>query len=395
MFEHIVIRRAEGGSSISAGRIAEALLYYQKVHLVIDRGTLSGLIRQIGMKSVLALLRRSEVSAVYCEELLVTKSESVGVTQYHNLVEMTFVGHKSIGKFKNPQDRLRYELEREGIPKSDASNFSRLFFDLVPLRKFSGDYFLKGGIAKAAKRDLIDVEYAREAFRQAVAITPGGYLAGDDLKLEVIDTERGMVVFLNIDLTAINQRREKIDPSIGTLSIAHLLTNILEARADLALSSFYGGDFVTSAVTSSIIQVKHAELLRRSIINETSLKQFSEIILPDSPCLAEVIDSGEQSFDDFLKLLDRAARFKDWLKSVNPDEGLIKTYMRDVASEGWIQKLPAKSLRYMFTTALGATNPVTSLVSGFADTFLVEKLLAGWRPNHFVMGKLSPFVKGY
>jgi len=40
MFEHIVLRRTEGGLPISVGQIAEALLYYQKVHLFIDRGTL-------------------------------------------------------------------------------------------------------------------------------------------------------------------------------------------------------------------------------------------------------------------------------------------------------------------------------------------------------------------
>ncbi|PIY00693.1 MAG: hypothetical protein COZ23_07045, partial [Hydrogenophilales bacterium CG_4_10_14_3_um_filter_58_23] len=124
-------------------------------------------------------------------------------------------------------------------------------------------------------------------------------------------------------------------------------------------------------------------------------QQFTEVVLPDSPSLAEVIDSGERSFDEFLSLLDRAARFKDWLKAVNPDEDLIRTYMRDVSSEGWIQRLPAKSLRYILTVALDATNPAVGLASGFIDNFVIEKLFSGWRPNHFVSGKLSPFVQGH
>ncbi len=52
MFEHIVLRRAEGGLPVSAGQIAEALLYYQKVHVFIDRETLFYLIRQIGIPSL-------------------------------------------------------------------------------------------------------------------------------------------------------------------------------------------------------------------------------------------------------------------------------------------------------------------------------------------------------
>jgi hypothetical protein len=109
--------------------------------------------------------------------------------------------------------------------------------------------------------------------------------------------------------------------------------------------------------------------------------------------LAEVIDSGERNFDEFLTLLDRAAKFKSWLHATNPDENLIRTYMRDISSESWIQRLPAKSLRYVITQALEASNPIVGLISGVVDNFLLEKLFSGWRPNHFVSNQLTNFVK--
>jgi hypothetical protein len=395
MFEHIVLRRATGGLPISAGYIAEALLYYQKLHLFVDRGTLFQLVKQIGTGSILALLSRHDVSAVYCEEMLGTHTESVGQSQHHNFVAITLAGHENVGALKSPVDRLRYELERQGISKKEAKQFSKAFLQRVPVRKFSGDYFLDGGIPSAAKRDLLDLEYVKKAIRHAVAAMPGGYTVGDELKLEVIDSDLGCFVFSNLDLDAINKRRSQAAPPAEPLTIAHLLSNILDARADLALASFYGGDFVTSEITSSIIQARHTELLRRSNLNVSSRREFIEVGLPDSPSLAEVIDSGERSFDEFLLLLDRAARFKDWLKKVNPDEDLIRSYMRDVSSEGWIQRLPAKNLRYILTLALDATNPVAGLVAGFMDNFVIEKLLSGWRPNHFISGRLGPFVQGY
>lgn len=394
MFDHIVLRRAEGGLPISAGNIAEALLYYQKVHLFIDRGTLFKLIQQIGNNRVLTLLRRVEVSAVYCEEMLATYTDSVGVSKVHNYVAFTLAGHEDIGQLKTPLERLRYELERQGIPKVEARRFSKAFFDLVPIRKFSGNHFLQGGIPEAAKRDLLDIEYAKRAIREAISVMPGGCQVGDDIKFEVISSDKGMFVFTNIDLESINQRRAQSVPPFEPLTIAHLLSSVLDARADLALASFYGGDFVTSNVTSSIIRVRYAELLRRSKLNADSRQQFTEVVLPDSPSLAEVIDSGERSFDDFFILLDRAERFKKWLKAVNPNEDLIRTYMRDVSSEDWIQRLPVKSLRYVFTLALDAINPAVGLAAGFVDNFFVEKLFSGWRPNHFVSGRLSPFVQG-
>ncbi|MFZ1546207.1 MAG: hypothetical protein WAT12_03790 [Candidatus Nitrotoga sp.] len=395
MFEHIVLRRAEGGLPVSAGQIAEALLYYQKVHVFIDRETLFYLIRQIGIPSILTLLRRPEISAVYCEEMLVTHTESVGVSQYHNYVAIRLAGHEDVGQLKSPLERLRYEIERQGISKTETRRFSNTFLELVPVRRFSGNHFLQGGITQAAKLDLLDTDYSAQAIRKAVAVLPGGHVVGDDFQFELINSDQGIFVFTNIDLRSINQRRAQAVPPVDPLTVAHLLSNILDARADLALASFYGGDFVTSAVTSSIIQIRHAELLRRSKLNVDSRQQFTEVVLPDSPSLAEVIDLSERSFDEFLNLLDRAGRFKDWLKTVNPDEDLIRTYMRDVSSEGWIQRLPAKSLRYVLTLALEATNPAVGLVSGFIDNFVVEKLLSGWRPNHFVSGKLSPFVKGH
>jgi hypothetical protein len=393
MFEHVVLRRAEGGFPISAGQIAEALLYYQKLQIVIDRGTLFKLIEQIGTGRLLTLLRRTEVSAVYCEEMLATHTELVGVTPRHNYIAFFLSGNKDVGEIKSPGDRLQFELERQGVLKSEARNFVKHFLDRVPIRKLSGEHFLSGGITAAAKRDLLDIEFTKKAFRHAIASTEGGYLVGDDLSLEIVDTEKGFFVFTNVDFDSINGQRAQAGPSFDPLTVAHLLNNLLEARADLALASFYGGDFITSAVTSSIIQAKHEEFLRRSNLNGDSRKQFSEVVLPDTPSLAEVIDSSERTFDEFLLLLDRAGRFKDWLKSVNPDENLVRTYMRDISSEDWIQRLPVKSVRYMLTLALDATNPAAGFAAGFMDNFVIEKLLSGWRPNHFVDGKLAKFIQ--
>jgi len=41
-----------------------------------------------------------------------------------------------------------------------------------------------------------------------------------------------------------------------------------------------------------------------------------------------------------------------------------------------------------------ATGLAVGAASSAADTFLLDKLLKGWRPNHFVDGKLKPFLDG-
>ena len=392
MFDHIVLRRAMGGQAISAGQIAEALLFYQKVHLFIDRGTLLGLVRQIGMPLLLRLLERQDFSAVFCEEMLGTNTNQVGAFQIHDFVAVTFSGNDSAGKLTNVEDRMRFDLELVGVPKAQARRFTKAFLDRVPVRRLSGRHFVSSGITEAAKCDLFDSEFMKEAVSRAIKAIASGYETGSAVTFEVIDSDVGIHVFTNIDFEQINRRRAEATPPQEPVTTAHLLTSILEARADLAIAAFYGGDFVTSASSSAIIQVRYSELLRRSALNTASLQQFSEVVLPDTKTVAEVIDAGERTLTEFLALLDRAARFKTWTKAVNPDENLIRTYLRDVSSEGWIQKLPQNSIRYAFTLALDASNPILGFVAGFADNFVLEKLFSGWRPNHFIETKLRPFV---
>jgi hypothetical protein len=50
-------------------------------------------------------------------------------------------------------------------------------------------------------------------------------------------------------------------------------------------------------------------------------------------------------------------------------------------------------MRYAFTLALDASIPVAGMIAGFVDNFVLEKLLSGWRPNHFITTRLHPFVK--
>lgn len=396
MFEHVVLRKANDGNPISAGNIAEALLYYQKVHLIIDRNTLFGLIRQLGANGVLSLVARHDLSAVYCEEMLGTQTQTFGVTEFHSVVSFRLAGTPD-AELKTPHERMQAELEfKDIVPKSDAKRFTDQFFKRVPIRRFSGDHFVKDGIHESAAPDISDVDYLKQALRTAIAATPGGYDAGDGIKVEIFKSDTdGVSIFTNIDFDSINKRREKFDPSLGALKLPLLLTNIIDARADIVLSSFYGGDFVTSSLTSQLIQLKYAELLRRANLNASSQHHFSSVLMPDTPSLAEVIDSGERSFDDFLNLLDKASRFKDWLKATNPDEDLLQTYIRDISSKGWIEKLPSKSIRYVLTLGLDAVNPVSGIVAGFVDNFVIDKLLSGWRPNHFVSTNLVPFVRGY
>ena len=393
MFEKIVLRRSESGAAISAGQVAEALLFYQNVHLILDMGSFGQLVQQIGAGTLLSILQRTDCTAVYCEETLGTNSLPVGSLQTHTFVAFTLTGHDDVGLFASREERVAYVLRNANVPDASAKRMAKAFLKLAPTRKLSGDFYLKDGITGAARRDLDDKSFVHSAVNTSLGLIPGAKSMGTGLKFDIHDSELGMYVFHNIDFHGINTRRARLRPPQEAITAAHLLSNILEARADLALASFYGGDFVSSEVTSAIVQLRYSEILRRRNLNEDQRANFHEVTLPDYPSLRETIDSGQRSFKDFLLLLDKAVRFKEWLKSASLDEGLVRSYMADMTKEGWIQSVPAKTVRYLFTLALDAHNPIVGAGAAIADSFIVDKLLGGWRPNHFVENRLEPFIQ--
>lgn len=393
MFEKTVLRRSSSGAPVTAGQLAEALLYYQNVHLVIDHGTFRALVKAIGVSSLIGLLRRPGVTAVYCEETVGTSTQTISSFPVHTFVAFKFVGNEKAGrKLESKQDRIAYLLQEEGTERKAADRFAKRFLELVPARRLTGDHYIKGGVTSAARIDLQDSEYMRAAVQAALTAIPGGDAAVAARRFEIVDTSLGFHVFTDLDLVSVNRQRTAMLPQQDPVTVALLLSHVLDARTDLALASHYGGDFATSAATSAVLQVRCSALLRRAGLHIDAVDSFADVALPDTPSLSEVIDSGERTFDEFLLMLDRADRFKQWLAGVNPDEGLVRTYLKDVSSEGWIQRLPAKSVRYLIASALDKANPVAGFLAGIADTFLVEKLLSGWRPNHFVDSHFRPFV---
>lgn len=63
MFDHIVLNRSIDGPALSIGEIAEALLFYQNVHIILDHSTLINLISQIGHHNIIKLLSLPYVKA--------------------------------------------------------------------------------------------------------------------------------------------------------------------------------------------------------------------------------------------------------------------------------------------------------------------------------------------
>jgi hypothetical protein len=392
MFEKIVLRRSDQGPALTAGELAEALLFYQHVHIILDHGSLSNLVTQIGMPTLVSLVSRQNVSAIYCEESLGTRTETTTKGATYSFIAFSLVGNQKVGNLGSRKKRLEFVLGNLGYEKKHARRLIERFKLKVPIRKLTDNYFIDGGIIRSAEQDLFDRNFIHESMKLSLTDMVGFQNVPSDFQFNVYSDESRFQIHTNLDFNKLNKIVKQQGLKDGEMTPAHLIGNILNARADTILASYYGGEFYTSNLTSDIIRLKYSELIRRIGIEKNELAEFSQIVIDTGPSLREVINNKERTFDDFLRMLDKSQKFRDWAKGVNPDEKLVKEYWNEVSSKGWISKLPTKILRYILGTTIGAIEPLTGHAVSVADSFLLEKILGGWRPSHFIDRTLKPFI---
>jgi hypothetical protein len=213
-------------------------------------------------------------------------------------------------------------------------------------------------------------------------------------------SDGGYFVDTDLDFPNLNAAYHTVVPaSHSSITASYLLAHLLDARADTFFAAYYMAEPVTVPISSDIMRLKHFEFLRRKDISSDDLELFHELIVPEFPTIREVINSRERSMQEFLVLLDEAARFKKWLTDAHPDVGLVQSYQKEVTKKSWVETLPGKAIRFVVAagTGLGASAAAGSaggLSVGAANTFLLDRLLKGWRPNHFIDGPYRRFVSG-
>jgi len=392
MFDHVVLNRSVDGPSVTFGEIAEALLFYQSVHIILDRSSLAGLINKIGPNNVLKILAYPNVKATYIEEFVGVHTEQTSSGPEHTLVSVNVVGGEAVGELKSAKKRLEYMLLQNHLNATQAENFISRFRKYVTFRSLANDHYIKGGVVAASTDDLSDTEYVSSGARIIAKNLLGYSNLSDDFYFRIAFAHGNFRISTNLDFSTANEIQKNKDKNHIDYTPVNIATGLFTASYGLILAAHYGGDFYTSEVDSEVIQVKNKQILNRANINRTVQKEFYTILLNGCPDIATVLNSGDRSFEEFSELLSKANKFKKWLKGKSPDENLISNYLEDVTSSGWVNRTPSRILRYLSCTSLGFVAPAAGIVVSAFDTFFLEKLSAGWKPNQFINGKLKSFV---
>jgi hypothetical protein len=392
MFERALIRRLDG-SEIDIGLIAETIFFYGKTHLLLDRSLILGLARGLSVSDLERLLESGTVQLSYKTGNLGVIS--TGAPRSHQFVEF-FVGAKEKKKLSVPEE-IEFTINREIKDASRARSLSRLFIRNVKANKSPRD-----DIPKLTQADVSDGFYVLSAVRATLGHLVPEYTPPLDLTFSVHDTGQGYAVVTNLNYHEINHfYHRRVPAAHSSISTEFLLSFLQDARADTYFAAHYSAEIVTVPVLSELIRLKHFEFLRRRDTSLGQLELFKEIAIGDFPSIREVINSGERKFVELLELVKQGAKFRNWLHDQNPDVNLLQEYQRAATADTWANKLPTKGLRFAIATGLGLAgeafmptgiSTLAGLSIGAGDTFLLDKIIKGWRPNQFIESRMRSFV---
>jgi hypothetical protein len=214
----------------------------------------------------------------------------------------------------------------------------------------------------------------------------------------LIRLKDGFVVDTNLDFGALTKRYRELFPHVDSSVTPSLLLSIMgDARVDIHLASEYNSEIVTMPSSANVMQIKLSEIIKRSRTQHEEIEHFQDVTLHNGRALREAINSGSKSFDDFMKLLEKSKKFRSWVSDINPDAGLLRSYVEEVSSESWLEGMPRKIFRWIIFTGLGFAAdqyvpPLGSATAAGIDSFLVDRLAGGWKPSQFVQGPLTSFV---
>ncbi len=388
MFEKISASSLKyGNTRLDPGHLAELLLFYKEVCIVINQFMLDDLLNFCDFDTLHNLISSGRLNIYIIEnhfaggqypdnryniETFSKQNESYRSILYQSINKIT---HNSIKTLKI-QDRLLKYIKPFRIPGELIINIRS---------DFKNEDYVKKCLQKVISTRILDYKLPSKT----------------TLRFEESEPYNNFETFqliTNFDFGKINKTFENLNLT-SRISPSTLLLNIGSAFLDLSISETFQSNVLSTDFDSQLIALKFEDLRikNKELLKDLSL--FQDITLPNYKKVSDIIRSKERSFADLLALLDKAEKFKDWLKNLDNDPNLINEYYKKISEKTWLETAPIKTIRFLLFTATGifvdfATGlPIASPTLSAMDTFLIDKLAKGWRPNRFIDDELKLFLE--
>jgi hypothetical protein len=403
MFRSVTVAQ----KTADAGSVAEALVYYGKTDLVVRGGTLMPIVRAFGFHALMRAIEMGLIQLTYevAGHVVITNKNPFEVHGFAIAGQTASKGKGTMSAAEQIELHFIRELGRSSETRAQARLLGQHVKERIQIES----------VLHAIQRQIVDKPYLENCIRETLRALVPEYAVPNDLGLDTFDTGQGFVILTNLNFEEINRiyhRRVPVEHS--SLNMADLLVRMLDAEKELDFAGKCDDDLWVDEADSAILRLRTNSLVNCAVAAREHIDYFQHVEF-EGRAFRAAINSGERSISDLLDLLeqDDARKFKDWLSKQTPTGALLKEYDRAVFSErGWTARLPFRTSKLMIFAGIGAAlgyaegmlglgaaagaaaSYVTNLAVGASDEGLTAKLANGWKPNQFIEGAATRFVRG-
>ena len=269
---------------INFGFLAEAMLFYDQVHLIVDNFMLDQIIRYCGPELLLEFIEEKFLKISYLSTRLYVGCSNNSASQ-----RPTYTPHSLTMLGKGAFQEILPNMCQDVVGKSGKGRRlgNRLLKDISQIDldkvKFYNDI----------RTDYTNKIYVKKSIRQILQILAPEYKIPPHFRFDIIAEngnildESPLLVETNLDFVPSDiDRQLKTSKGITNISIALLLQWLYLAKSDLYISSLYESEIATNIISSAIIRAKCEELLDSRIQNEHRIQYFQDQLLKNGHALS-------------------------------------------------------------------------------------------------------------
>lgn len=393
MFESITVTARnsfEYSKPLDIGSLVESMLFYGQSTLVANYAMLDQLYQYFGGEYLYRLLSEEFLNIVYLESTVGIRTDKQNETDYHNIIQ-----------FDSPQHQFQDKLREICIGASGKKGAARRLAQR--LERYISVSRETPKVLEGAKESILNQRYTESSARIILKELVPSLELNEIGSFKTHQEKDGIVLETDINFAKVNEvYHKKVSPSDSTITPAFILAHILKLEEELFFASSHLSELCCSDLSSQLGMNKIDYLIERSAKSSQNLRNFNEFVFNDVKAIREAVNANQVNLEDLFKALEQSRKFKKWLHGLPPDAHLFKSYHEEIMRESFLQKLPGKAIRYSVFASLGlladACLPkteaiITALSLGAFETFFLDKIASGWKPNQYVDGNLRKLIR--
>ena len=401
MFEAISFltqNKQDSENPIDIGALIECMLFYEKTIVVANNSILTQLLKYFGPERLSLLIQENLLNLVYTTSSVGIRTLAKNDIEYHDLIEFSLA--KKEGVSYTPQQVYQDELRKTCIDVTGKAGkgrrLARRLQDKIQVTQH--DHIILEG----ARNSILDQNYVGSAAKIVIKelVPEVGDISG--VLFHTDKTDNGIMVATNLNFVALNELYHKrVPPEHSSITTAWILSHVLGVEKELYFSSSNLSELASSSLSAKLAETKIDYVLNRSVKSSEALNRFTGFIFKDAKAIREAVNSGRIDLDKLIAVLQKSKKFKKWVVGVKPDVDLIKSYYEEVTKGTIVDKLTGKTARWALFTGLGLTadaagaggiGTAAGIALGALDTFVLDKLFSGWKPNQFIEDDVKKLI---